>query len=226
MADSYFTIEREEKYLKMLEAGDREGLRRVEFGRVIYHRRSNFLNLTRSKAAKLAGITRTQWNRYENGEVLPRPSNIPRVADALKLSASILYRAAGYEVPKEYCTFDRKRAHERLDAVMGVSSNKAEFLTHMEAAWMDEWLHEACVWVGLPDQIRLRLMAGLVAYINERLSIHDRLHLAVELVQSAPSFEVGKVMGDLGDFYAEIRARLEECRYSMFLVPVEKDFIL
>ena len=228
MADSYFTAARVEKYREMLIAGNLEGIRRMEFGRVIYHiRRSRSRSLSQRQAAELAELTRIQWNRIENGEALPRPSTIPRLADALKIPPSILFRAAGYDVPKKYFLYDRKRAHERLDAAMEESKNKAEFLLHMEAAW-EEWsLDMVCVEVGLPDQIRVQVTAGLVAYINEHLTKYERVQLAVELVQSSPDLVIDKVAGDLGDFYAQIRERLREyVSPAAFMATGEKDFIL
>jgi transcriptional regulator with XRE-family HTH domain len=227
MVDSYFTAARVEKYRKMLMVGNLEGIRRMEFGRVIYQiRRSRSRCLSQRRAAELAELTRVQWNRIENGKALPRPSTIPRLADALKIPPSILFRVAGYDVPKEYFLYDRKRAHERLDAAMEESKNKAEFLLHMEAAW-EEWsLDTVCVEVGLPDQIRAHVTAGLVAYINEHLSKHERVQLAEELVQSSPDLVVDRVAGGLGDFYAQISARLREYVSPTAFMAVEKDFIL
>jgi transcriptional regulator with XRE-family HTH domain len=227
MTDSYFTAARVEKYRGMLRSGNQEGIRRMEFGRVIYHiRRSRSRGLTQLRAAKLAKLTRVQWNRIENGKTLPRRSTILRLARALNTPSSILFRAAGYDVPKKDFLYDRKRAHERLDAAMDDSKNKAEFLLHMEAAW-EEWsLDTVCVEVGLPDQIRVRVTAGLVAYINEHLTKLERVQLAEELVQSSPDLVVDKVVGDLGDFYARIGERLREyVSPAAFMATIDNDSI-
>lgn len=228
MADSYFTPERVEKYQELLQARDMEGLRRMKFGRVLYHmRRSKSRELSQTEAAEMAKVTRPQWNRYENGEALPRPATILRIADKFGAQSSILLRAAGYDVPKEYFQYDSKRAHERLDIALRESKDKAEFLIHMEAAWEERELHTACVEVGLPDQIRVQFIAGLVAYINQRLTKYERVQLAVELVQSPNRHVVDKAAGDLGDFYAQVGERIREYTSPADLrVPVEKDFIL
>lgn len=228
MADPYFTPEWVEKYRKLLLARDMEGLRRMKFGRVIYHiRRSRSRSLSQKRAAELAKVTRPQWNRYENGEALPRPATILRIADKFGEQSSILLRAAGYDVPKEYFQYDSKRAHERLEEALKESKDKAEFLTHMEAAWVERELHTACVEVGLPDQIRVQFIAGLVAYINQRLTKYERVQLAVELVQSSDRPVDNKAAGDLGDFYAQVGERIREYISPADLwVPVENDFIL
>ena len=52
--------------------------------------------LTRHKqqAADLANITRQEWNRIEKGHHLPRPSNIPPIADALDINPAALFEKA------------------------------------------------------------------------------------------------------------------------------------
>lgn len=228
MADSYFTAARVEKYREMRRVCDVEGIRRMKFGRVIYHiRRSRSRSLSQERAAELAKVTRPQWNRYENGEVLPRPATVLRIADNFEIQSSILLRAAGHDVPKEYFQYDSKLAHELLDEALECSKDKAEFLIHMEAAWEERELHTACVEVGLPDQIRVQFIAGLVAYINQRLTKYERVQLAVELVQSSDRPVVDKAAGDLGDFYAQVGERIREYTSPADLwVPVERDFIL
>lgn len=228
MADSYFTPERVEKYRELLQARDMEGLRRMKFGHLIYHmRRSRSRKLSQTGAAELATVTRPQWNRYENGEVLPRPATILRIADAFGLQPSILFRAGGHDVPQKYFQYDSKRAHERLDEALADSKDKAEFLIHMEVAWEERELHTACVEVGLPKQIRVQFIAGLVAYIKQRLTKYERVQLAVELVESSDRHVVDKAAGDLGDFYAQVGERIREyISPDDFQLPVERDFIL
>src|SRR5215216_4518402 len=149
MADSYFTAARTEKYRKLLRDGDLAGLRRMKFGRTLYHmRRFRSRELSQKQAAKFCELTRVQWNRIENGEALPRRSSITRIAKFLKVPPAILFRAAGYEVPEEHYSYEREHAHGRLETAFDESSDKAEFLIHMEAAWEEYQLHTLSVEVG------------------------------------------------------------------------------
>jgi transcriptional regulator with XRE-family HTH domain len=215
MADRYFTGARAERYQEMIRKGDMAGIKRMEFGEIIYNARCLISpQFSQGRAAECAGMTRVQWNRIENGKVRPLPSTIPKLADALGIPPAILFCAGGYGVPREYVVYDRKKAHQRLDIALAESTNLAQFLLYMRVVWEEEQLDMMATLGatgGLPEKINFApAYAELLAKIIEQLSLSERVSLAEELVQSSSHELVGRVAGDLARFYEESRSRMRE----------------
>jgi transcriptional regulator with XRE-family HTH domain len=229
MADSYFTGARAERYQEMVREGDWAGVRRMKFGEILYNaRRLKSPEFSQGLAAEIAGLTRVQWNRIENGVDRPRPSSILGIAKALDISTAILLRAAGYRVPDEHVHNDRTKAHKWLDDALDESVSEEEFLLYMLLVWVQEQLHMMGTLTEtsrLPEKItftpgRVKLLASMLKH----LSMIERVQLAMELVESSEHHAVEQVAGDLGRFYEFVANRLEELRYPMLLN--DEDFIL
>jgi transcriptional regulator with XRE-family HTH domain len=229
MSNSYFTETRAERYRQMVEAGDKAGVRRMKFGETIYNaRRLKNPDFSQGKAANIAGLTRVQWNRIENGVDRPRPSSIPGIAEALAIPPSILFLAAGYRVPKEYVLNDRTEAHKWLEDALDESVIEEEFLLYMWLVWVQEQSHlmgTLTEMSRLPEKItftpaRVKLLASMLKH----LSMIERVQLAMELVESSEHHAVEQVAGDLTRFYGFVADRLEELRYPM--LPNGGDSIL
>src|ERR1051326_1789463 len=99
-------------------AEDRVGLRKLQFGRHVFQVRNLIPGLTQAKAAKLAGISRGQWIRMEQGQNLPRPHKIPAIAKAIGVDVEGLYKQAGLKVPKKYMKYDLEAAKREFASTL------------------------------------------------------------------------------------------------------------
>lgn len=216
MRNSYWREERLRRYEKMKEANDRDGLRRLRFGSYICFRRSTAsTNLSQALAAEQAQITRIQWNRIENGRVLPRPGNIPNIAYTVGADPVYLFNLAGYSVPEEYSVYNRKSIHKRLDFALSSSKCLSEFLRYMTFAWREYEYEQAMV----PLDVTFSYPESPTAYqeiltqIMGRLSPQDILKLVRELVRIVPRGTRGS--GELNNmrFLDEIDKRLADLTY-------------
>lgn len=145
---------------------------------------------------------------------MPRRKKIPRIAETLLIPPAVLFCAAGYGVPEEHVRRDAWRAHRRLDAALEYTSSEEEFLVYMRMAWMEEELQMICTLEGeskLPEKIVFTpAKAEMLARLFRHLSMPERVQLAMELVQSSEHHVVEEIAGDLGKFYEDCRARLDE----------------
>jgi transcriptional regulator with XRE-family HTH domain len=167
--------------MQMEQEGDHEGLRRYTFGAYIrYLRNAPPDPLTQQQTAALAGITRQEWNRIENGRHLPRPSNIPAIADVFGLDPAILFRKAGYAVPKEFEHYDMRQAQRDLDVALRNSETLVAFLVEMQLIWQEfQQSH-----TGKKQRLVLDIAyAEVLATVLDRFSVAQQLRLACELLE-------------------------------------------
>lgn len=159
--------------------GDYEGLRRYVFGAYIRHLR-NDKPLTQQQAADLAGLTRQEWNRIENGRHLPRPLNIPSIADVFNIHPAVLFRKAGYAVPKEFEHYDMRQAQRDLAVALQNSETLVAFLVEMQLIWQEfQQAH-----TGKKQRLVLDIAyAEVLATVFDRFSVAQRLRLARELLE-------------------------------------------
>jgi len=227
----YYTEERTKRYQEMLANYDLDGIRQLKFGKVIFDlrqlRKTYSSEFSQGDAAKIAKITRPQWNRIENGLVLPRPSTIPKIANALHIAPIILFKLAGYVVPDEYMLYDTKSAHERLDDALKECNTLTEFFLYMEIVWQECRAQEMePIKFKLPDRISVRpVYAELVAAFLEYSTHQERMMLAKELVESAPHHVAESLIVDMRGFYDMVGFQLDlfrqNDRYSYVSGPGE-----
>lgn len=229
MADSYFdSEERFKRYQEMRRTGDYAGLRRMKFGEALFNlRRLTSPEISQTQAAKRAEITRIQWNRIENGHVRPLPATIASIAKGLEIAPAILLVLAGYEVPDEHARYDKKYAHQRMDAALEEGFDKTEFLLKMEVVWQEYQAHQMASQLnGLPEKIMISLgFPEVVGRVVDHLSVRERLRLAEELVECSPRREVRAMGLDYAGFYEKIRTQIEANRYGVG-VGLNEDFII
>jgi len=216
MRDFYWTKKRLQRYEKLKKDGDLEGLRRMQFGSYIARMRSLIsADFSQKKAAKEAQITRIQWNRIENGHVLPRPTNIPDIAYTVNAEPVDLFKMAGYTIPLKHSVYDRKGAHKKMDYALNSSKSLLEFLRYMAYVWREYEFEQLRVPLEVsfscPEPKSAK--ADILARILSDLAPRDILKLARELVQICPRGTPGLGDLDIMRFYDEIDTRLSELKY-------------
>lgn len=80
-------------------------------------------NLTQAQLAELVGVKQPQIARWENGESLPTPSNLARLAGKLGLEITISYSPAATTKPKHLTkrALDDSESYEEHDATVHVA---------------------------------------------------------------------------------------------------------
>jgi transcriptional regulator with XRE-family HTH domain len=196
------------RYQTYKDAGDKEGIRRLEFGLLVRTGRQDS-GLTQKLAAKEAGISRTEWSHIENGYSLPHPSNIPEIAYAVRISPSKLFKRAGRAVPDEHKVYGKKEASRRLHIALDESQSLAEFYISMGPVWQ-RYMHEQN---DQKEPIVLTFTyAKILAQIFEGFTEVQRLLLARALVESAPAIQVKSVELNSQRFLDAIDNTLAELR--------------
>jgi transcriptional regulator with XRE-family HTH domain len=113
-------------------------------GRSLQERREE-LGVGQAELAKLVGVTQQTISRWENGEVVPPPKRLTRLATALSLDLDRLLGYAGYLSNSP--TLSRSQLLKSFyDLIPDLSEE--ELLVAVESAW---------------GEIRRRLAAGQVA---------------------------------------------------------------
>lgn len=170
-----------EKLNKLRDAGDTKGEDRLFFGSYVRHMRRTVANISQSKAAKLTGISRSQWARIEAGKHVPRRHKLALMADAIRVQVSALYRKAGYEIPDKYAVYDLKAASKAFAVAIREASDFPEFIARMQEVWQlfqqDDKSKRKTLTVD-------RKQAGLLADIFTHMNAPQRIRLARVLVRS------------------------------------------
>jgi transcriptional regulator with XRE-family HTH domain len=138
------------------------------------------LKLTQQQAADLVEITRQEWNRIEKGHHLPRPSNIPAIADLLGIAPAALFKKAGYAVPKEFEHYDMRQAQRDLEVALRNSATLVAFLVEMQLIWQEfQQAH-----TGKKQRLVMDIAyAEILANVLERFSVAQQLQLARDIVE-------------------------------------------
>jgi transcriptional regulator with XRE-family HTH domain len=189
------------KLARMRAAGNSKGVRKLVFGRYVRTMRLIIPELSQSKAARLAHMSRSQWARIEVGKHIPRPYKIAAMADAIRVQVSSLYRKAGYEVPKQYSLYDLKSASRDFTIALKESFSFQEFIARMLEVW--QLFHQ--------DQTKKRKgffidqrHAKLMADIYELMLPPQRIKLARELVRSVDPGTIRATLRDAPAFLKDM----------------------
>lgn len=177
-----WTEEWKEKRLQLEKNRDWEGLRRLIFGRYVCEARGR---KTQGEVARLAKVGRAEWNRIENGHILPTPNRIPDIAYALGIeNPATLFRKAGYTVPKEFATYDRKAARQKFRKALKESSTFVQFLISMYDVWQGYLLE---LRDNDPQGVRVKRTEldydEILSRVKKHLTVEQRLQLARELIR-------------------------------------------
>lgn len=128
------------KVSKLREAGDRRGVRVLQFGAHVRDRRRALSpKVSQEKAAKKAGMSQSQWARIEAGEHLPRHYKIKKMAEAINVPVAALYRKAGYKVPRRHVRYTKRQACKDLVAALEDSDDFMDFILRMQEVWQLYW---------------------------------------------------------------------------------------
>ena len=188
-----------EKLNKLRDAGDTKGEDRLFFGSYVRHMRLRLPEMSQSKAAKLAGISRSQWARIEAGKHIPRQHKIADMADAIRVKVSALYRKAGYEVPDKYAEYDLKEASKDFAVAIREAPSVPEFIARMQEVWQLFWQEDK----SKPKAFTVdRGQARLLAAIFTEMNAPQRIKLARALARSVPEQTLRAAVSD-PDFLKE-----------------------
>jgi transcriptional regulator with XRE-family HTH domain len=211
MNDKAWRLKNSIRMGELRKAGDSKGVRRLQFGRYVRDRRLAIDNLSQSKAAKLARISPSQWLRIEAGKHLPRPNRIGKIADAIRVEVSALYRMAGYEVPKKYARYDLKAASRDFTIAITESFSFAEFIARMQEVWQllkqDQKIKRKGFFI---DHNQAEIMAN----IYKVMTPPQRIKLARELVRTIDPKTIRATLRDAPAF-------IEELEYKVGLLEKE-----
>jgi len=177
------------------------------FGEFVGRTRERLRNpeLSQTKAAEKAGISRETWNRIERGKQLPAPANIPAIAETLKTDVRRLFIRAGYEVPSDIEIDRRKRLVRDFLVYWDEASSTAGFMLGILAIWLrDKQEGEERTRIYLEPAFLQLLIA-----IQENLSRNQQLRLAAELIERIPVTELRKDRIDFNNMLEEIDCELE-----------------
>jgi len=207
MEDKAWVRQYNQKLNKLRVAGDREGERRLVFGRYVRHMRRSITDpeMSQSKAAKMAEISRSQWARIEAGKHLPRPYKIADMADAIRVQVSALYRKAGYEVPDKYAVYDLKAANKSFTIAIREASDFQEFVARMQEVWQlfqqeDKSKRKAFT----VDHTQ----AGLMATIFTEMNAPQRVRLARALTRSVTKETLKATLRDAAVFEKDLEFKV------------------
>jgi transcriptional regulator with XRE-family HTH domain len=208
--DQCMTRKMMEKRKQLEEAGDHQGVKRLEFGRFICTLRLLVSDkYSQTQAAKIAGITRTEWNRIENGHVMPHATNIPGIADALKIDEVELFKRAGLAVPAASSIYDKRKAYRDLKIALDESRSLTDFLIDMQGVWQ---LYQFAQ-TGLQQRIIFEPnFATAIAFVTAHLTKAQRLQLAFSIVREAGWQDVESAGIENQQFFDEIDTLLDKLR--------------
>lgn len=197
-----------DRYQKLKDANDVEGIVRLEFGYFIRLSREA-AGLFQGQAAKSARLSRTEWNRIENGHALPHASNIPNMAYAINLDPAVLFKRAGYAVPRKYSVYGKKEACSALHNALSESASMAEFLFSMGFVWQ-KYIREQ-TYKNEPT-VAILSYSQILAHIVEHFTLAQRLQLARALMQRR-FMQRSELLGlNLQQFIDDIDNELAELR--------------
>jgi transcriptional regulator with XRE-family HTH domain len=207
--DLCWTEKWKEKYRRLRANGDSDGLRRLVFGRYVCEARGE---KTQGEMAKLAKMERADWNRIENGHVLPPPARIPDIAIALGIeNPATLFRKAGYAVPKKFATYDREEARRKFRKAIRESSTLAQFLIRMREVWQVYLLELRDNDAARARGKRLKLSSNeILSLVEKHLTVAQRLHLTRELINlsvdevKAKRMNLRELYDDIGNALAKL----------------------
>jgi transcriptional regulator with XRE-family HTH domain len=183
----------QEKLKTLNEMGNRMGVRKLQFGRYIFWMRALVPLLSQTKAAKLAGISRSQWLRMEDGKHLPRAHKIPDIAKAIRVDIRALYRKAGYEIPKQYVKYNRAAAIREFTHALQECFAIQEFFNRVQIIWQE--YHQAQT--GKQQRIYVDpAQSQILEQIYERMTVPQRIRLAYEIIQDAKRRDVRAAVPD------------------------------
>lgn len=204
MEDKEWYKQHSEKLNKLRVAGDTKGERRLYFGSYVRHMRRIIPKLSQSKAAELAGMSRSQWARIEAGKHIPRPHKIADMADAIRVQVEALYRKAGYEVPDKYAVYDLRAAGKDFTIAIREASDFQEFIARMQEVWQLFRQEDKGKRKGF---IVDREQAGLIAAIYEKMNAPQRIRLAYSLVRSVSVKAVRATLRDADAFLKDLDSK-------------------
>lgn len=205
MDDKAWRRENSKKQAKLRAAGDRKGVLKLQFGRYVRDRRRAIDEFSQSEAAKLAGMSRSQWVRMEAGKNLPRPHRLSDIADAIRVPVSALYRQARLEVPPKYARYDLKAAGKDFAVAIRESLSFQEFIARMQEVWQLFRQDQTTKRKGfIVDHNQARLMAE----IYELMNAPQRIKLARELVRSVDKKTIRATLRDAPGFLKDLEHKV------------------
>ena len=195
-----------EKLNKLRDAGDTKGERKLDFGTYVRHMRRSVPELSQAEAARLAGMSLSQWARIEAGKHIPRQHKIAKMADAIRVQVNALYRKAGYEVPDKYAEYDLKAAGKDFAVAIKEAADFQEFIARMQEVWQ---LFRQEKRVKRKGFIIDRKQAGLMAAIYEEMNAPQRIRLAHTLVRSVSVKTIRATLRDADAFLKDLKSKAE-----------------
>lgn len=206
MNDKAWYRENTRKQRLMRDANDREGLRKLIFGRFVRESRRYIEGLTQAKAAYLAGISTSEWLKIEGGKHLPRPDKIADIADAIRVQVNALYRKAGYEVPKKYSRYEEQSAAKDFIYALKESSSFEELISRLAAVWQQYQQDQTNPGKRKSIYIDLK-QAALLAHIYEVMNLPQRINLARELLRGVDQKTIRATLRDAPDLLKKFSTR-------------------
>lgn len=209
MDDKVWRRENSKKIAKLRAADDSKGVLKLQFGRYIRDRRRAIPDLSQSKAAKLARISRSQWARMEAGKHLPRPHKIADIADAIRVQVSALYRKAWLEVPPKYALYDMKAASKDFAIALKESLTFEEFIARMQEVWQLFYQEQPKRAKGKKGFFVDHRQAKLIADIYQLMNAPQRIMLARELVRPVDPQTIRATLRDAPAFLKELDRKFD-----------------
>jgi transcriptional regulator with XRE-family HTH domain len=169
--------------------------------------RTAVTGLTQIKAAKIAGISRCQWNRMEKGLHRPRPHKIPAIANAIRTDIEALYRKAGLEVPRKYAKYDMEAAKREFGFALQESTSFQDFINRMQLIWQKYQQDET----GKRQPFYLdHAQTLLLDLIYRSMTGPQRIRLAHAIVQDLKRTDVKAVITNAQQFFDNLDMKMEE----------------
>jgi transcriptional regulator with XRE-family HTH domain len=198
------------KYLdrrrELKRAGDKVGLLKLQFGHYVFQMRTLVRELTQDKAAKLAGISRSQWIKMEKGLHLPRPHKIPDIADAIETDVDALYRKARLEIPRKYAKYDLEAARKEFEFVLQASSSFQGFIYGVQLIWQKYGQDKT----GKRQPFYIdHHLPPLLDLIYCTLSVSQQIKLAHALVQDVKRRDIKAVIPNGQQFLDDLDSEME-----------------
>jgi transcriptional regulator with XRE-family HTH domain len=183
---------------EMERRGDNKGVQKLQFGRYVYWMRKLVPDLSQAKAAKMVGISRSQWIRMEEGKHLPRPHRIPSIADAIRTDINALYRKAGLEIPKKYAKYDLEAAKRGFGITVQEATSFQDFINRVQMIWQNYQQDQT----GRRQRIYVdRAQSQLLDLIYNEMTLPQRIRLAHALVQDAMVRDVRAAVPNAQEFF-------------------------
>lgn len=198
-----------ERLRELKRKGDKVGVLKLQFGRYVFQMRTLVPGLTQDKAANLAGISRSQWGRIEDGQHRPHRHKIPAIADTIKANIEALYRKAGLEVPRKYANYDLEAAKREFGFALQESNNFQDFISKIQLIWQQYQQDET----GKRQPFYLdQHLPPLIDLIYRTMSVRQQIKLAHALVQDVKRRFVKAVIPNGQQFFDDLDSELERVR--------------